>query len=72
MQAILPLETMSVTEKLRMMETLWRDLSEVPASIESPSWHERLLRQRQQQIDGGEGTFVDWEEAKERIRQQVA
>jgi len=37
---ILPLNEMSVEEKLQTMEALWLSLSADLASIESPAWHE--------------------------------
>ena len=30
-------------EKLRLMETLWDDLSRDDAQLESPAWHETAL-----------------------------
>jgi hypothetical protein len=30
---------MSVTEKLKLMDALWDDLSATPDQIELPSWH---------------------------------
>jgi len=41
---ILPLNEMSVEEKLQTMEALWQSLSSDPAAIESPScWKKRKL-----------------------------
>ena len=37
---ILPLEEMSVEEKLQTMEALWQSLSSDPAAVESPAWHQ--------------------------------
>ena len=36
---ILPLNEMSVEEKLQTMEALWQSLSADPAAIDSPAWH---------------------------------
>lgn len=40
------------------------DLSRDP---DSPSWHEDVLRERDEQVAAGEAEFIDWEEAKVEI-----
>ena len=50
---ILPLNEMSVEEKLQTMEALWQSLSADPAAIESPAWHEEELAERERKIDSG-------------------
>ena len=68
----LPLSEMSVEEKLQAMEALWEDLSRNAASLESPAWHEEVLRERDRQIEAGEASFMDWEQAKAQIRNRVS
>ena len=60
----LPLNEMTVAEKLQTMEAIWQSLPADPAAIESPLWHEEELRERERKIESGEAKFVDWEEAK--------
>ena len=67
----LPLHEMTIQEKLAAMESLWDDLSRSPEAIESPSWHEDVLDQRQQRIADGTAQFEDWEKAKAKIREKV-
>ena len=50
MDAVLPLDQMTIEEKLRTMETLWADLSRNAQSFESPAWHADVLRERDQRI----------------------
>jgi Putative addiction module component len=50
---ILPLNEMSVEEKLQTMETLWQSLSADPAAVESPAWHEEELAERERRIASG-------------------
>jgi len=69
---ILPLEKMSVEEKLQTMEALWQSLSVDPAAIESPAWHEEELAEREEKIESGEAKFVEWEKAKADIRQRTS
>jgi hypothetical protein len=68
MEATLPLDKMTVAEKLRAMEMLWADLSRNEAQIESPAWHENVLRDREARIKSGEEKFLDWETAKKHLR----
>jgi hypothetical protein len=70
--ANLPLNKMTVEEKLQTMETLWEDLSANPAEIDSPAWHEEELRQRERRIATGEAKFIDWEKAKTDIRNRTS
>jgi hypothetical protein len=55
-------------EKLRLMESLWTDLSRTGAEFESPAWHEVVLRETEQRLASGEEEMIDWEEAKLRLR----
>jgi hypothetical protein len=71
MSLTLPLHEMTLEEKLQAMEALWDDLSRNPETLESPSWHEDVLRERQQRIDSGEASFMDWEQAKAHVRSRA-
>ena len=72
MQAVPDLKRMSVPEKLRMMEALWDDLCRAEEDIPVPDWHKAVLDERERQVADGRATFVDWEEAKERIANRIA
>jgi hypothetical protein len=69
---ILPLDEMTVEDKLQAMEALWESLSADPAAIESPAWHEEELRERERKIASGEARFIDWEKAKADIRRRTS
>jgi putative addiction module component (TIGR02574 family) len=69
---ILPLNEMSVEEKLQTMEALWQSLSSDPAAVESPPWHEEELAEREGKIESGEANFVEWEKAKADIRRRTS
>ena len=64
----LPLEGYSLNDKLLLMERLWEDLSRRPADIPSPDWHGDILTQRQRAVRDGQTSPVDWESAKQRLR----
>ena len=67
----LPIESMSVAEKLLLMERLWTDLSRRPADIPSPEWHGDVLAEREAAVLEGRTSFVDWTDAKQRLRERL-
>lgn len=67
----LPLDQMSVEEKLRLMETIWDDLSQHEQEIPPPEWHGKILRSIEIAVERGEEVFDDWEIAKKRIRDSL-
>lgn len=71
MEAALPLEKMTVEEKLRAMDALWADLSKNADTFESPAWHAAVLRERDQRIADGKEPSADWDDAKQRLRQRL-
>lgn len=68
MEATLPLDQMTKAEKLRAMEALWADLSRDDSQVESPAWHGDVLRDRADAVKSGKETFMDWETAKQQLR----
>ncbi len=66
----LPIENLSVADKLLLMERLWNDLSRRPADIPSPDWHGKILAEREAAVRDGRTGFVDWDDAKERLRER--
>ena len=72
MTSTLPLENMSVEEKLQAMESLWDNLCGKSGDITSPAWHEDVLADRQAMRERGEGQIEDWDTAKRNIRSKVS
>jgi len=71
MDAVLPLDQMTMEEKLRAMEALWADLSRRADSFESPAWHADVLRERDRRIADGKEPSVEWEAAKRKLRERL-
>ncbi|MGQ0657933.1 MAG: addiction module protein [Chromatiales bacterium] len=71
MTVTIPLEKMSVAEKIQMMESIWDDLCQHADSIVSPSWHQDVLAQREESLSSGADKFEDWDKAKADIQRQV-
>ena len=71
MDLSIPLNKMTIAEKLRAIEAIWADLARDVESIPSPAWHADVLNARAQRVKDGHSHFSDWEEAKSRIRKQA-
>ena len=67
----LEIEKMTLEEKLRAMEALWADLSRNDRNIQSPAWHEPLLKEREQRVKSGQEKFESWEDAKRDLRDRL-
>jgi len=68
MDLALPLDQMTTAEKLRALEEIWESLCRTPDEVPSPSWHAEVLQDRERRVQQGSSQFVDWSEAKQRIR----
>jgi hypothetical protein len=63
----LPLDTMSVHEKIQLLERVWDDLCRQSGEIRSPEWHSAIVQERQRQIEAGTMPVSPWPEAKQRL-----
>lgn len=67
----IPLDTLTVSEKLVLMEGLWEDLSRRPDDVPSPDWHGDILAERLAAVREGKSSFVAWEDAKKRLQERL-
>ncbi len=68
----LPLSELTLAQKLDLMEAIWEDLAKHEKTLESPPWHEQVLKDREEALAAGKASVSDWEEAKDRIRKNVS
>jgi hypothetical protein len=68
----LEIQRMPRREKLKLMETLWADLSRDDAEFESPAWHAGALRETSERRVRGKETLLDWDQAKTKLRKGKA
>ncbi len=72
----LPLDKMTLAEKLEVMEALWADISKKPDEHPSPAWHREVLEERRSLVEQGKLQFKDWDvaiaELKEEIRENTS
>jgi len=71
MDLALPLDQMTVAEKLQAIEVLWDDLSRNPEDIPSPPWHEEVLADRRRQIEEGKARFLPLDEFRQSIQKEI-
>ncbi|HCE43169.1 MAG TPA: addiction module antitoxin RelB [Lentisphaeria bacterium] len=71
MIAALPLKKMSIQEKISTMEYIWDDLCKNAGDITSPEWHKDILDDREKTLKARTDSFVDWEDAKRKIRKNI-
>jgi len=58
------------SEKLRLMETLWEELSRPDSEYESPAWHAKKLAETERRLAEGKEQVIEWEAAKKKLRKQ--
>jgi len=63
---------MTISEKLQTMEALWDDLCRNVSNLDSPDWHDKILQEREDQLNQGIDKFEDWEQAKKNIWKNVS
>ena len=63
----IPLETLSVSEKIRLPESVWDSLCSKSGDVRSPEWHREVLETRKRRLEDGRATVSSWSEAKARL-----
>ncbi len=67
MSVDLPLDSMSVSDKMQVLETVWSSLCQNPGDVQSPEWHQQVLAERTQRLKSGEASVSTWADAKARL-----
>lgn len=72
MIALAEIRDLPLHEKLRMMEALWDGIAPQEAALEVSQWHKDLLDDRERLIQEGKAKFIDWDTAKQQIKDSIA
>jgi hypothetical protein len=67
----LPLDQMTIADKLQTMEALWADLSRKADQLPSPDWHREVLEERKRLVQSGQLQFQDWDAAIAELRGEL-
>ncbi len=71
MHLAIPLRKMTATDKLQAIEEIWADLARQSGDVPSPAWHGDVLRAREQRVADGTARFLDIDDAKRAVREQI-
>jgi hypothetical protein len=71
MPIAIPLKTMTAADKLQAIEEIWADLAREAGDVPSPVWHGDVLRARERRIADGASRFLDIDDAKAAVREQI-
>lgn len=69
MSVDIQIETLSVAEKIRLLESVWQSLCAYPCDVTSPEWHREVLDERRRRLEDGRATISAWTDAKARLMQ---
>ena len=69
MSVDIQIETMSVAEKVQLLESVWQSLCTHPGDVRSPEWHREVLEERRRRLEDGRATISAWADAKARLMQ---
>jgi hypothetical protein len=72
MSSTLPLDKMSISDKISIMELLWDDICRNVPEFTLPLWHGDILKKREESLKQGKDEFEDWEKAKKDIWNAVS
>lgn len=69
-ETIPPMERLTVEEKLQLMEQLWDNLIRFARRVPSIEWQKQILAAGVRRFEGGEQGYLDWEGAKELLKNE--
>ena len=63
------IDTLSVAEKVQLLESVWQSLCAQPCDVRSPEWHRQVLDERRRRLEDGRATISAWSDVKARLMQ---
>jgi hypothetical protein len=60
-------KTLSLREKLQIMDAIWMDLREHVETLDIPQSHKELLDVRRERVATGKAVLHDWDDVKDTI-----
>ena len=70
MQNLLPLNKMTINEKLVAINQIWDDLLRNPDEVPSPEWHKEVLAARAERVRTGQAHFKDLQTVKSELQSE--
>ena len=60
MSVEIPLDRMTVAEKVQLLEAIWDSLCRQTGDVQSPDWHREDLDERRRRLESGQATIASW------------
>lgn len=70
-ELVLPLERMTVAEKMDVIDRIMDDLSRNSSAVPVIEWHGDMLKQRAENLKNGTDRFITLDDATARIREKT-
>lgn len=70
-EVVLPLDKLTVDEKMEIVHTIWDDIFRHSRDIKWPEWHSSYLRDVKKSIEEGNEEAIDFELAKELLHKET-
>ena len=67
MSVDIKIESLSVAEKVQLLESVWESLCAHTGDVQSPEWHREVLEERGRRLEDGRATISSWTDAKARL-----
>ncbi|MDY0300821.1 MAG: addiction module protein [Trichlorobacter sp.] len=67
----IPLNDMTLQDKLLAIELLWGSISKESTDEISPVWHKNELERRMATVNKKESTFEDWDAVKQELQDLI-
>ena len=64
------IDSLSVPEKLALVDQIWSSLQRDAADIPSPDWHKELLEERLRKLESGEANVSSLADVKKRLEKR--
>lgn len=64
------IDNMSRNEQIAALQLIWDRLATSAEGTEPPEWHGDVLAERLSAVENGSAKFVDWPDAKKRLRER--
>jgi len=59
------IRALPISERMHLMEEIWDSLCHESAPVESPAWHQDILKARIERLHSGKAKFLTLQELKD-------
>ena len=61
---------MSVPDRLKAIEMIWESISTSSEYVQSPAWHKKILKSREDKVSSGNAIFLNMDEVRDRLKKK--